>query len=185
MTIVLAHLNRRGVNSVELSAREAPIDAGSDLVLHLKNHGSPTHATIRTQNGQAYTDFFHENLFIDGDMEYRIPIRDSSGDGVFDLELITGYGARSAQFKAVVSKACPVVMPAPVAETYELEEDVSATIKPPLLALLPCIIACIIYLVWLSFRGGILAPVDAFATSLIVLLLLAGIVIACRSPDTS
>ena len=183
MTAIEAHLNRRGVNAIELSAREVPIDAGSDLVLHLKNHGSPTHATIRTQNGQAYTDFFHENLYVDGEEEYRIPIRESSGDGVFDIEFITGYGAKTTKFRVVVSKACPIISPIPEESPYE--EEVIRKRSPPIITLIPCIIACIIYLVWLSFRSEILAPVDAFATVTIILLLLVGVVNACRSPDSS
>lgn len=183
MTVIEAHLNRRGVNTIELSSREIPVDAGSDLVLHLKNHGAPTHATIRTQNGQAYTDFFHENLYVDGEEEYKIPVRESSGDGAFDLEFITGYGARTTRLRVVVSKACPIIQP----EVMEAptEDEVIRKRSPELISLIPCIIACILFLVWLSIRGEILAPVDAFVTVTIVLLLLAGVVTACRSPASS
>ncbi len=183
MTVVDVHLNRRGVNTIELSAREAPVDAGSDLSIRFKNYGSPTHATIRTQNGHGFTDFLHENLYVDGDIEYSIPIRDSSGDGIFDLEFITGYGARSTRMKVVVSKACPVCIPE---EEEEVMKEEQVTRKMPhMLTLIPCIIACITYLVWLSFRGATLAPVDAFVTVFIVLLLLIGVVTACRSPEPS
>ncbi len=183
MTVVDVHLNRRGVNTIELSAREAPVDAGSDLVIRLKNYGSPTHATIRTQNGHGFTDFFHDNLYVDGDSDYSIPIRDSSGDGVFDLEFITGYGARTTRMKVVVSKACPVIVPEE--EELVFKEDKATRNMPHMLTLIPCIIACITYLVWLSFRGATLAPVDAFITVFIVLLLLIGVVTACRSPESS
>jgi len=183
MSVVDVHLNRRGVNTIELSAREVPVDAGSDLSIRLKNYGSPTHATIRTQNGYGFTDFFHENLYVDGDIEYSIPIWDSSGDGVFDLEFITGYGARTTRMKVVVSKACPVYIPEKEEEV--IREDQVTKKMPHMLTLIPCIVACITYLVWLSFRGAILAPVDAFITVFIVLLLLAGVVIACRSPESS
>jgi len=181
MTVIDVHLNRRGVNSIEVSAREAPVDAGSDLRLRLENHGSPTHATIRTQNGQAFTEFFHENLFVDGVVEIIIPIRESSGDGLFDIEIITGYGARTTRVKVVVSKACPIVCEEP--EIIVVEESLLRR-APPLFALIPCIIACILYLIWLSFRGSLLAPVDVFTTAIIILLLLAGVVTACRSPES-
>jgi hypothetical protein len=183
MTVIEAHLNRRGVNTIELSAREIPADAGSDILIHLNNHGSPTHATIRTQNGQAYTDFLHENLYVDAEEDYSIPIRESSGDGAFDLEFITGYGARTTKLRVVVSKACPIIQPE-VTESPQEDEVIQRT-PPHLPSLIPCIIACILYLVWLSFRGEILAPVDAFATVTIVLLLLAGVVTACRSSVSS
>ncbi|MCQ1539222.1 hypothetical protein FTO68_09550 [Methanocalculus taiwanensis] len=183
MTIVDVYLNRRGVNTIEISAREAPVDAGSDLVIRLRNSGSPTHATVRTQNGQAFTDFFHENIYVDGDVEYRIPVRESSGDGVFDLEFITGYGSRTTRMKVVVSKACPVIIPQE--EEIVVEDEYVMRKMPHMLTLIPCIIACITYLVWLSFRGAILAPVDAFITVFIILLLLIGVVTACRSPESS
>ncbi|MCP1716018.1 hypothetical protein J2T58_001892 [Methanocalculus alkaliphilus] len=182
MTVIDVHLNRKGVNSIEVSAREVPVDAGSDLTIRFENHGSPTHATIRTQNGQSFTDFFHENIFVDGVIEIAIPIRESSGDGNFSLDIITGYGARTTRVKIVVSKACPIVCEDP--EIIVVEDSLLKR-SPPLLALIPCILACIIYLIWLSFRGPLLAPVDAFATALIVLLLLAGVVTACRLPESS
>lgn len=182
MTVVDVHLNRRGVNTIELSAREAPVDAGSDLIIRLKNYGSPTHATIRTQNGHGFTDFLHDNLYVDGDIDYHIPIRDSSGDGIFDLEFITGYGARTTRMMVVVSKACPVIVPE---EEVVFGEEEMARKTPHMLTLIPCIIACITYLIWLSFRGTVLAPVDAFITVFIVLLLLIGVVTACRSPESS
>lgn len=182
MTVAEVHLNRTGVNSIELGTREVLVDAGSDLVILMKNHGSPTHATVRTHNGGAYTDFYHENVYVDGDIQYRIPIRESSGDGIFDLDIITGYGSKTSRLKVVVSKACPVI---PYEEEMAPEAEPVRRTTPPLISLIPCVIACIIYLVWLSFRGADLAPVDAFATSLIILLLLAGVITACRSPESS
>jgi uncharacterized membrane protein len=66
-----------------------------------------------------------------------------------------------------------------------MEEEQVTRNMPHMLTLIPCIIACITYLVWLSFRGATLAPVDAFVTVFIILLLLIGVVTACRSPEPS
>ncbi|RQD84691.1 MAG: hypothetical protein D5R96_00790 [Methanocalculus sp. MSAO_Arc2] len=182
MTVAEAHLNRIGVNSIELPIHEVPVDAGSDLVIHLKNHGSPTHATIRTHNGGAYTDFYHENIYVDGNVEFRIPIRESSGDGIFDLDVITGYGSKLSRLKVVVSKACPIV---PLEEEVIVEEKQLKRTRPSFVSLILCIIAFVIYLVWLYFRWADLAPLDAIATALIVLLLLTGVITACRCPESS
>jgi hypothetical protein len=111
MAIVEIQLNRTGINSLELSADTVDVSGGT--VLHVKfiNHGAPTHATLRSE-GEAFTDFTYENIYVEGESEVHIRIRESAGSGSFPVQVITGYGMRREMFTANVIKSCP----APVAE---------------------------------------------------------------------
>ena len=108
------HLNRRGINFIELP-EEVETTPGSDLILRIINHGSPTHISLASKNSSVFTDFFHENLYVVGDEEFIIPIREGAYPGVFSVEVISGYGARRAEFLVVVrERATPEPEPAEV-----------------------------------------------------------------------
>ena len=67
-----------------------------DLVLKFLNRGAPIHITITSSNASMFTDFFHENMYIVDEAVLSIPIRKDCREGIFDLEIIAGYGAVKA-----------------------------------------------------------------------------------------
>ena len=99
------HLNRRGINSIEVP-EEVETAPGSDLTLHIINHGSPLHITLASTNSSIFTDFFHENLYVVGDAEFTIPIREGAYPGVFSVEVISGY-APGGRVRVVVRGGRP------------------------------------------------------------------------------
>ncbi|RXE56828.1 hypothetical protein ABH15_01330 [Methanoculleus taiwanensis] len=102
------HLNRRGINSIEVHP-EVAVTAGSDLALEMINHGAPLHLTLSSQNSGMFTDFFHANLYVADREAFIIPIRPDSYPGFFDVAIITGYGAKRAAFRVVVHQVPPEV----------------------------------------------------------------------------
>ncbi len=106
------HLNRRGINSIEVPA-EITIPAGSDLSVNLINHGAPLHLTLSSQNSGMFTDFFHANLYVVDRDAFTIPVRPDAYPGFFDVAVITGYGARKAQFRVVVHPVPKAAPPEP------------------------------------------------------------------------
>ncbi len=163
------HLNRRGINSIE-APDEVEAMPGSDLVLHIVNHGSPLHITLASTNSSTFTGFFHENLYVNGDEEFRIPIRENAYPGVFNVEVIAGYGARKAEFRVVVRERAapepgPVEVPAtPAAPAVSFRWQSSI----PALALVAA--ALVLYGLWLAYRVDLLNAA-AFAALLIGVIL--------------
>lgn len=148
------HLNRRGINSIEVPA-EVTVPAGSDLSLNLMNHGAPLHLTLSSQNSGMFTDFFHANLYIvDRDM-FTIPVRPDAYPGFFDVAVITGYGARKAQLRVVVH---PVTEP--VREVPETPEPLPQAPSRRSHRLLPAglliVLALVLYGFWLLLQIDIL-----------------------------
>jgi hypothetical protein len=86
------HLNRSGINSIDLPREKITVEIGSLLVLNLLNRGAPIHITISSSNASMYTDFFHENMYVVDESTLAIPIKKDSHEGFFDLEIIAGYG---------------------------------------------------------------------------------------------
>jgi hypothetical protein len=119
------HLNRRGINFIEVP-EEVEATPGSDLTLHIINHGSPLHITLASTNSSIFTDFFHENLYVVGDAEFTIPIREGAYPGVFSVEVISGYGARRAEFRVVVRERA-----APEPEPVEVSPRRQSRRSPP------------------------------------------------------
>ncbi|NLA39063.1 MAG: hypothetical protein GX882_06735 [Methanomicrobiales archaeon] len=149
------HLNRRGINSIE-APREVEATIGDDLALHIINHGSPLHITLASANSSPFTDFFHENLYVVGDEEFHIPIREDAYPGVFSVEVISGYGARKVEFRVVVRERTPlepepaVVAPAAPARAVSPEWRSAGPV------ILSCAIALVFYGLWLAYRDDIL-----------------------------
>jgi hypothetical protein len=105
------HLNREGVNSIEVPGEPAVVETGSPLMLELINHGSPLHLTIFSNNIAMFSEFSYENIYVDGTSTLTIPIRPESYPGMFNLDIITGYGARRESFGVIVKEARPPVVP--------------------------------------------------------------------------
>lgn len=159
------HLNRRGINFIEVPD-EVEAMPGSDLVLYIVNHGSPLHITLASTNSSIFTGFFHENLYVNGDEEFRIPIREDAYPGVFNVEVIAGYGAKRAEFRVVVRERA-----APKREPVEIPAAPAAPAVPfrwgssvPILALVAA--ALVLYGLWFALRVDLLNAA-AFAALLL------------------
>lgn len=87
------HLNRSGINSIDLPRETVNGEIGTSVYLHFLNRGAPIHITASSSNASMYTDFFHENMYIVDESVLAIPLRKDSREGFFDLDIIAGYGA--------------------------------------------------------------------------------------------
>lgn len=164
------HLNRRGINAIEVP-EEVEAAAGSDLVLRIVNHGSPLHITLASSNSSPFTGFFHENLYVDESEEFRIPIRENAYPGLFNVEVIAGYGARKAQFRVVVrERAAPEPGPAEPAPGGTAVPALSLPPLPPVAVLAPVAAGVVLYGLWLAVRVDLLNAA-AFAALLIGVIL--------------
>lgn len=86
------HLNRSGINSIDLPRETMTVEIGGRLNLGFLNRGAPLHITISSSNASMYTDFFHENMYVVDESTLAIPIRKDCHEGFFDLDFIAGYG---------------------------------------------------------------------------------------------
>ncbi|MCK8518518.1 DUF7524 family protein [Methanoculleus sp. 7T] len=159
------HLNRRGINSIEVPG-EVEAAPGSDLALRIVNHGLPLHITLASTDSAIFTDFFHENLYVNGDEMFYIPIRENAYPGVFSVEVISGYGARRAKFRVVVrERATPD--PEPVEATPPAPPPgLSFRWRPYIPALTLGAVAVVLYGFWLTYRVDLLNAA-AFAALLL------------------
>jgi hypothetical protein len=148
------HLNRKAINSVELPA-QAQAEAGKSLVLSFNNHGHPLHVSLSAMNSARFTSFTHENLFIQGETEYEIPILEGAADGAFTLEVVTGYGRTKGEMKVLVRKPLP--------ERVEAKpEEKPAGIQVHWLKVGPIALGLILYGASLATDTGILKDLAFF-----------------------
>mgnify|MGYP006267713689 CR=1 FL=1 len=139
------HLNRRTINSIELPA-QAQVEAGKSLLLSFNNHGHPLHVSLSAKNSAGFTPFLHENLFVQGETEYEIPILPDAKDGAFSLEVVTGYGRTVCEMRVLVRKPVPEKVEAKV-------EAKPATIQIPWMRAGPIALGLILYAA--SFQRGL------------------------------
>ena len=90
------YLNRSGINSIDIPREKVLAEPGEGLVLKFLNRGAPIHITITSSNASMFTDFFHENMYIVDEAVLSIPLRKDCGEGVFNFEILAGYGAVKA-----------------------------------------------------------------------------------------
>ena len=164
MTGCEIHLNRRGINTIELPA-QAMAEAGKDLVLSFNNHGHPLHVSLAATNAARFTSFAHENLFVQGETEFPVPILADAGEGAFTLEVVTGYGRTRAEMKVMVRR------PAPEEPAAVKEEEKPAGPGIPWLKLVPVVLGLVLYAA--SFLPGM-----ALLKDLAFFVLLAGLLLA-------
>ena len=100
------HLNRKAINSMENPA-QVQAEAGKTLVLSFNNHGHPLHVSLSAMNPARFASFTHENLFIQGQTEFENPIFEDAEEGVFSIEVVTGYGRTKGEMKVIVRKPLP------------------------------------------------------------------------------
>jgi hypothetical protein len=144
--------------------------AGSNLEIRLVNRGHPIHLTLSVSNAGLFTAFQHENLYVEDELEYSIPIKKESIAGFFDLEIITGYGTQRARSRVIVEKApekeekaqksAPAPQPAP---------GISFRVPSIPLTLILAGIALILYILWLFVFG---AKIDVLILNVIAFLAL-------------
>ena len=184
MAIVEIQLNRLGINSLELSTDAVDVSAGTALHIRFVNHGSPTHATLRCE-GSAYTDFTYENIYVEGESELEIKMKEDAGTGSFDMQVITGYGMRREAFTIHVIKSCPVPSPEPVIfpeepvpEPKRKSSSLNAGAGKTVMIVVMPVIAAVIIALWQYLPLNI----DGLAMTIIVyLIMLAGVIIAWHS----
>lgn len=97
------HLNRSGINSIDLPRENIVAEPGTGLRIRFLNRGAPIHITATSSNAGAFTDFFHENLYVVDVSVLTIPIRKDCAEGVFDLEILSGYGVIKTQMQIHVA----------------------------------------------------------------------------------
>ena len=131
------HLNRREINSIELPS-QVEAEAGKSLVLSFNNHGHPLHVSLSARNSGAFTSFMHENLFVQGETEYRIPILEDAREGAFSLEVVTGYGRTSCEMRVLVRKPVPE-------KVEEKVEEKPRRMRVPWLPAGPVVLGLVLY----------------------------------------
>ncbi|WP_292519326.1 hypothetical protein [Methanoculleus sp.] len=168
------HLNQRGINAIVVPD-EVEATPGSDLALHIINHGPPLHITLASSDSAAFTDFFHENLYVNKTEEFRIPVRENAYPGVFSIEVIAGYGAKRAKFRVAVRERPepdpePVPEPAVPAAPAAAVPAITLPALPPLPVLAPVAVALVLYGLWFVYRVDLLNAAS-FAALLIGVIL--------------
>jgi len=156
------HLNRKAINSIELPA-QAQAEAGKSLVLSFNNHGHPLHVSLSAMNPARFTSFTHENLFVQGETEFEIPIFGDAEEGAFTLEVVTGYGRTRGEMKVLVRKPLPE-------KAEEKVEEKPAGIQLPWLRIGPVLLGLVFY-------GGSFIPGLSVLKDLAFFVLLAGLLI--------
>jgi len=96
------HLNRSGINTIDLPRENAQVECGSTLKIRFKNRGAPIHITATTSNAGMFTEFFHENMYVIDEVVLGIPLRKECSPGFFDVDIIAGYGAMKATLRVEV-----------------------------------------------------------------------------------
>ncbi|HJJ78381.1 MAG TPA: hypothetical protein O0X62_01285, partial [Methanocorpusculum sp.] len=97
MALVEVQLNRLGINSLEISTDSIDVSVGTSLHVRIINYGAPTHATLKTE-GNAYTSFTYENLYVQDESEVKIEILPNANPGSFVMQMISGYGMHREEF---------------------------------------------------------------------------------------
>jgi hypothetical protein len=156
------HLNKRGINTIELPA-QVQVEAGKGLILSFNNHGHPLHVSLSAVNADKFTSFVHENLFVQGQTEYEIPVHEDAKDGSFSLEVVTGYGRTKAEMKVLVQRPLP-------AKVEAKPEEKPPGIQVPWLRVAPIALGLLLYAGFFASGIGVLKD-------LAFLVLLAGLLI--------
>ena len=173
MALVEVQLNRLGINSLEISTDSVDVSVGTSLHVRIINYGAPTHATLKTE-GNAYTSFTYENLYVQDESEVKIEILPNANPGSFVMQMISGYGMHREEFTV------NVLLPEPepcVCEEVPVEKEPFKIPQQVINGVMP-VLALVVLILWIAVfpsAPGILMAV------IIYVIMLAGILIACRS----
>ncbi len=174
MALVEVQLNRLGINSLEISTDSVDVSVGTSLHVHIVNYGAPTHATLKTE-GNAYTNFTYENLYVQDESEVRIDILPNASPGSFAMQMISGYGMHREEF--LVNVLLPEPEPC-VCEEPAVEERKPFRVPPMVVNAVMPVLALVVLLLWIAVFPA--APAVLMAV-IIYVIMLAGVLIACRS----
>lgn len=158
--------NRQKINSIDLLP-SVEVGPGDTLVLKLFNEGSPLHLTISAPDAGRFTDFVHENIFLEQDEDVPIYLRNDIFPGTFTLQVITGYGANRSDLMVYVREPQVPKEEEPVVMQPEPE-------VPPKLPVVPFAIVTMAVLLFVIYIGTGLTAFEASA----FLLLIAGVLSA-------
>jgi hypothetical protein len=155
------YLNRSGINSIDLPREKIVAETGGRLRIRFLNRGAPIHITITSSNAGMFSDFFHENMYVVDESVLTIPIRKESQEGLFDLEIISGYGVLKSQLHVTVIQ--PSALPQKVPEEFPLQ-PVARGRPHPLMIMMG--IALILYTTWL-YTGIEFLNIASFITLIV------------------
>jgi len=182
MSIVEVHLNRLGINSLEISTDSVEVSAGTSLHIRIVNYGAPTHATLRTE-GSAYTNFTYENLYVEAESEIKVDILPSANPGSFEMQVISGYGMRRTGFTVNVilpeleeKKEC--ICEEPVQKQSKRTPLTKIGLSVILINFIAPILGFIVLIFWILTPDAVNNTVMAV---ILYIILLAGIIITWRS----
>lgn len=139
-------LNTHGINSIEVCD---PVTAapGDRVLIKLVNEGSPLHLTLSTADADRFTDFFHENIFVDSTLEVPVFIRNDVFPGTFDIEVITGYGMNRAKIGVTV-----VERPKSPAEKPVLPVQEPAKVSLPVIPFAIIVVATLLFIIYAATK---------------------------------
>lgn len=161
MDVYEISLNRRGINSVE-APESVSVEQGGDLCLNFINYSKPMHLSLSASNSGMYTDFFHQNLYIQDSQEYDIKIKNSAPVGSFPLLITVGYGSNRTPLNVIVEKK---EIPPPI---FKQEEELPGETRQnifadvPVAVVVPVVAAVLLYVFWF-YSQDILYNYLAFA----------------------
>jgi hypothetical protein len=155
------HLNRSGINSIDVPREKILTESGSLLRLRFVNHGAPIHITVTSSDAGQFTDFFHENLYIVDKSTLAIPIHKDSPPGTLELELISGYGVVKTRIQ--VGILSPQAPRPTIREEYPLQ-PVARGRPHPLMIMMG--VALLLYCAWF-YTGTELLNIAAFITLIV------------------
>jgi hypothetical protein len=162
VTTTKIHLNRSGINTIDIPPENAHVECGGTLRIRFENRGAPIHITATTSNAGMFTDFFHENMYVIDEVVLGITLRKECAPGFFDIDIIAGYGAMKATLRVEVT-----VKPSreEVSQEKELPVQPEAHGRPHLL-MVAMALGLILYCSWYYTRIELL-NLAAFITLIV------------------
>ena len=143
-------VNQRNINTIEVPELPVVVAPGDTLVLRFVNQGASIHVTARSIAAARFTLFVQENIFVPKQTDYPLPIKESSIDGTFSIEIITGYGATADIFTV------EVVTPEPVFEY--VEDEIEPSGKEVILTPFPWPQAVLLLIAGIAFGAWLIYP---------------------------
>lgn len=169
-TICEIIVNQWNINSIEVPEQPVAVAPGDTLVLRFVNYGPSIHMTARSHTAARFTLFVQENIFVPKRTDFPILIKESSIDGTFSIEIITGYGARAETF------IVEVTTPEPVFEY--VGDEIEPSGKEAVLMSFPWPLAVLLFIAGIAFGAWLIYPDPALCVLAFVVPVI-GVVIGC------
>jgi hypothetical protein len=155
------HLNRSSINSIDVPREKVLAEPGGLLRMRFMNHGAPIHITITASSAEEFTSFFHENLYVVDESALAIPIIRDCPPGMFNLDIISGYGVMKAQIPVAILP--PQAARPTIREEYPLQ-PVARGRPHPLMIMMG--VALLLYCAWF-YTGTEFLNIAAFITLIV------------------